>query len=227
MESTPVLPPNTTPSFWAIMIATFAFWLIAYALMMRRGFADKSFGMPVTALCCNMAWELLLSTAFASPYLAIHLGNILWLAFDLVLLVTILRFGREDFSDKDLVSKHLGALLALGLGMATLLQYLFMEEFGDHKGFFTGWACALLMSVLFIRMLIRRSSMKGQSFLIALSMLLGNAAAFLWVVNDPLSDTVQRTVMALLICTLFFNLAYVAMTYRVSRSLGVNPWTYV
>ena len=39
--------------------ASSLFWTIAYALILRRGAKDRTFGMPLTALGANLAWEVI------------------------------------------------------------------------------------------------------------------------------------------------------------------------
>ncbi len=35
------------------------FWTVAYVAIVRRGFHDKTFGMPIVALSANLTWEIL------------------------------------------------------------------------------------------------------------------------------------------------------------------------
>ncbi len=210
MSDVSFLPPNASLHFFVIMIATFGFWLAAYVLIIRKSFAEKSFGMPVAALCCNMAWELLLSTVYASPYLLIHLGNILWLLFDVGILVAVLKYGRREFEPTSLAGRYLPFCVLGGILMAVIVQGVFMREFNDLKGFITGWACALLMSALFIAMHERRKTLLGQSFGIAACMLLGNVCALLWILTEPGAGPVGHTTLALVVCTLTLNALYAA-----------------
>lgn len=36
-------------------------WTLAYMLIIKRRFQDKTFGMPLTALCANLSWEFIFS----------------------------------------------------------------------------------------------------------------------------------------------------------------------
>jgi len=33
------------------------FWTLTYLIIIRRGFIDKSYGMPLAALSANISWE--------------------------------------------------------------------------------------------------------------------------------------------------------------------------
>ncbi len=35
------------------------FWIITYILIIKRGFQDKKYGMPMVALCANISWEFI------------------------------------------------------------------------------------------------------------------------------------------------------------------------
>lgn len=227
LDAVALLPRGASPIFWAAMIGTFGFWLVAYVLIIERSFRERTFGMPITALCCNLAWELLLSTVFASEYLLTHLGNILWLLFDVGILIAILRFAPREFHATPLLSRRMRPLVWTGTAMAVAVQGVFMWEFDDTKGFVSGWAIALLMAILFVAMFLRRGNTKGQSFGIALSMLLGNASALVWVVTEPGAPPVRTTAYVLLVLTLSVNSLYAAIMFQARKRdrarRGVRP----
>lgn len=41
-------------------------WTVAYALIIWRGFKDRTFGMPLVALGANLSWEVILATPWPS-----------------------------------------------------------------------------------------------------------------------------------------------------------------
>jgi hypothetical protein len=223
--SVPWMPKHGDAVFWVSVIGCFGFWLAAYVLIIRRGFLDRSYGMPIGALCGNIAWEFMFSCLFLADYLAIRLGNFAWLLLDIVILYTVLKYGREDFT-KSFYRRWLLAILGLGIAAAVYLGVSFVKVYQDTQGFFTGWIQAFLMSILFISMLVRRDSLKGQSIYIALCMFLGNVPAYFWVEHfpDKTGALDSRMNLAITLCTCFFNLIYIAMIYRRCRQAGINPW---
>ncbi len=50
----------------AMAIASGVFWTLTYLLIIRRGFQDKTYGMPFFALCANISWEFIFS--FVLPH---------------------------------------------------------------------------------------------------------------------------------------------------------------
>ncbi|MCT6815694.1 MAG: hypothetical protein M3043_04720, partial [Lysinibacillus fusiformis] len=35
------------------------FWIITYLLVIYKGWKDKKYGMPMVAICANIAWEFI------------------------------------------------------------------------------------------------------------------------------------------------------------------------
>ena len=93
---------------------------------------------------------------------------------------------------------------------------------GDEGGSYSAYILTFLMGVLFIFMLTERNSLEGQSFWIALTMMLGNVAAFVFL---AILNELSPLLNVLFYLTLFVNIIYCVMIYRKSLELGVNPWT--
>lgn len=47
--------------FDTLMLGSGAFWTLTYVLMIRRGFVDRTYGMPLVALGANVSWEFIFS----------------------------------------------------------------------------------------------------------------------------------------------------------------------
>ncbi|MCP5540942.1 MAG: hypothetical protein H7A52_12440 [Akkermansiaceae bacterium] len=219
----PLMPDGATPMFWIAVAGCFVFWLLAYVLIIRIGFKEKTFGMPIAALCANFIWEILFSHVYAPSFSLIQWGNTAWALFDVAILITVWKYGRADFGDP-WVKKHFHLIVVIGLAVAFAVMYPFAGYYKDLKGYYLGWAAALMMSVLFIAMLRRRGSVKGQSFYIALFMFLGNYSAYLWVKYFPNLSFSLGINLQMFLCTGFFNVAYMVMIYRKCREEGINPW---
>ena len=93
---------------------------------------------------------------------------------------------------------------------------------GLQGGLYTGWGLALMMGVLFIALLTSRDSVQGQSFYIALFMMLGNVGAFLFDIFA--TPSLPGLLYVLVVVSLTLNLIYTVMIYRKSQALGLNPW---
>ena len=52
--------------FTEIMMMGGLFWSATYILIIKRGFKDKTFGMPMATLCANISWEVIFT--FITPH---------------------------------------------------------------------------------------------------------------------------------------------------------------
>jgi hypothetical protein len=225
------------------------FWLLAYVLIVRRGFMEKTYGMPIVAMMGNWTWEWIYGLGLdsscppvwdACPERWFQLSDFAAAFFDLFIVYTIFKFGR-DKSSNAFVRKYFYPILIFGLIAAFAIQFRFITEVGfpnaqgltfqgqinpffagDSGGAYSGFILAFIMGVLFIQMVTERNSLEGQSFIIALAMLLGNIASYIFVL---FAQTGSQLLDVLAYLTLIVNLVYVVLTYRKSVELGINPWT--
>ncbi|MGH7298116.1 MAG: hypothetical protein ACRELB_24465, partial [Polyangiaceae bacterium] len=146
------------------------FWAAAYALIIKRGFQDKACGMPVLVLCVNFGWELLSLTFRRLPettpaaYMCVPL--------DAVIFVQCLMYGKADFENA-FVKKYFHAIVVGTFVYVTAFVYLFETRLHDEYRYYSAFCDNLVMSALFIAMLLRRGSSRGQSMYIAVFKLLG------------------------------------------------------
>ena len=242
---------NDNLDFWLYLIYFFLalFWLPAYVLIIRRGFKDKSYGMPIVAMLGNWPWEWIFGFGLFSacplpwgncPGGLLQLANLAAAVLDTIIVYTILRYGREKMQIP-WVKKNFYVLLLFGVVSSFLIQYAFITEIGfpnvynmeingvvpqflagDEASSYSAYALTFLMGILFIRMFHVRAGLEGQSFLIALFMMLGNVAAYVFLV---LLGGVSPLLAILFWLTLLVNLAFCQMTYQRSKEMGINPWT--
>jgi len=239
--------------FWLYVTYFFLalFWLSAYVLVARHGFIEKTYGMPIVAMLGNWPWEWIYGLKLDDPCPIVwntcpdrplQFANFASMFLDAFIVYTIFKYGREKMTNP-FVRKYYYPILIFGLIASFALQYTFITEVGfpnrhkltvvgggkpdflsgDEGGTYSGYILSFIMGILFIMMLTERNSLEGQSFIIALSMMLGNAAAypFLAILNE-----LTPFLSVLIGVTLFVNFVYVVMTYRKSIELGVNPWTH-
>ena len=80
----------------ALALASGLFWTLTYVLVIRQGLADRTYGMPLVALCANLAWEFIFSVV--RPHHGVQHGvDIAWLCLDLGIAYTALRYGPREF----------------------------------------------------------------------------------------------------------------------------------
>jgi hypothetical protein len=160
--------------FDAILVVSGVLWALAYLLMIRRGFLDRTYGMPLVALCANLSWEFIFS--FVYPHdLPQRAVDVVWFSLDLVILLQVLLYGPREFAD--LSRRAFYAMLALALATSFGAVLAVTYEFADFDGAYSAFGQNLMMSVLFIAMLRSRGSLRGQSVRIALLKMSGTALA--------------------------------------------------
>jgi len=201
-------------------------WVVAYVLMIRRGFLDKSYGMPMVALCLNVSWEFCF-TFLTDIEVTYRVANGLFLAFDLGVLYTCYRFGRDDF-DWPILKERFLTFLTSTLALSLVGVYLFVTAFGDTYGGLFAAINTPFYSALLIAMLLRRNSVRGQSLYIGLAILIGDAAGYLptlFAAKQGMVDVTPLWISSYYAYTVLFNIAYIGIYWIIARRDGVNPWT--
>jgi hypothetical protein len=200
-------------------------WLITYAACINRGFRDKYPAMPFPALILNISWEFLFTFLFTEPIFPWQFQNILLqcfkaaaVAFDAVIVISYLKYGRRAFI-RNLDLKYFYPVILFALSASFALIYSFTIEMKDIYGSYSAFLINILMSVLFILLLLRRSNLSGQSLYIAFFKMTGTLAPTLYVASFS-----PFLLFSGLIC-FFLDLVYIVMLYRKFISLGVNPFT--
>lgn len=146
------------------------FWSLTYVFIIIRGFKDKTFGMPFIALCANIAWETIFS--FVYPHLPPQIYiDYAWFSLDCIIVFQFLRYGISEFRFSRPKFYLLFIAMAVAAGYAI---YYTSYASDDWQGAYAAFGQNLVMSVLFIRMIFKRNSLKGQSFYIALFKMLGS-----------------------------------------------------
>jgi hypothetical protein len=227
------------------------FWIGAYVLIVRGSFKNRIHYMPVAAMCGNIGWEVILGLDLFPPcpvYWAncpdfiMQPATMAAALLDVLILYTILRFGRDQFKYPAL-RRYFTPLVLAAVALGFVLNYGVMSEMytlnvygsvvdgrvpthlqaGLQGGLYTGWGLALMMGVLFIATFFARRDLRGQSFLIALFMGLGNLGAYFFDLTATGGHLIPLLHL-LAIPSLAINAAYAVLLYNRSRALGVNPW---
>lgn len=152
-------------------------WTIVYIECIRKGFREKTCCMPLFALGLNIAWEFIYTMGYIAErnFSAQGIINIAWTCFDVVILITCFKFGPEYFPVKEKKSFAFFSILSLVSCFAA--QMAFYLQFSRHDAAqYSAFAQNAIMSVLFVFMLLRRGSTKGQSMTIAVAKWIGTLA---------------------------------------------------
>jgi hypothetical protein len=128
------------------------FWILTYLFIISKGFKDKTFGMPLIALCANISWEFIFSFILppAPPQLFI---NYLWFGFDTIIVGQFLKYWKNEFLNWS-SSKLYSIFIFLILGEFGIVLFGTVT-IGEFQGAYSAFGINLVMSVLFIAMLIK------------------------------------------------------------------------
>lgn len=197
-----------------LMLGSGLFWTVTYVLIIQRSWRDRSYGMPLAALCANISWEFIFAFIFP-PTLIQHIVDIVWFGLDTVIFALTLRYGPREFPS-------LSPRTFYGMFLITLITsfcaVLFTCLEFNNSGVYAAFAQNLMMSILFIVMLFRRRSLRGQSLSIAVCKCVGTAFASLafYLYSAPWHHSVL--LLFLYIATFIYDLLYVSMILVQQRS---------
>lgn len=194
-------------------------WMIVYEECIRIGIRQKTYCMPLWALALNLAWESSHSIlGFTNgDYSAQTIVNGLWCLLDIVILYTYFKYGREEFgkhSKAEFYAWSIGAVIA-----GYLIQWGFVLDFGRVPAMqYSAYIQNLIMSILFIGMLEKRQSAKGQSMLLAVAKWIGTLAPLGIVSMNYGTDAFQTLIIILGILCSVFDLVYIYRSHKQIKS---------
>ncbi len=205
--------------FTEIMMIGGLFWSATYILIIRRGFKDKTFGMPIAALCANISWEMIFTVILPHDAPQIYV-NYIWFSLDVVIVIQFLKYGKKEFPS--IPKWQIFAIFALGVSIAAPLILGISNELGDSVGAYAAFGQNLMMSILFVTMLINRQGIGGQSVYIALFKMIGtglsSTAFFLY---RPIAQ--DSTLLQFLFVAIFvFDLIYTIGIYRKCKNNQIS-----
>jgi hypothetical protein len=194
-----------------ILLAGGIFWILTYLIIISKGFKDRSYGMPLIALCANISWEFIFSFVLPSspPQLFI---NYLWFGLDAIIVFQFFKYRKNESSA--LSSRKI--YTAFGLLTITAFSVILSGAvfLGDLKGVYAAFGQNLLMSVLFIAMFFKRvNTLRGQSIFIAAFKLLGTGLTSIhFYLFEPVSSSI--VLPFLFISIFFFDLLYAVLILK-------------
>ena len=161
-----------------LKVASGLCWSITYVLIIRKGFTDKTYGMPFIALAANFSWEFIFSVMH--PHSPLQHGiDIVWLGLDAIIVFQFLKWGIKEFSHLTKVQFYTQFLITIATCFGLILFTTYQFEPDKLTGAYAAFGQNLLMSILFIQFLHQRKGLSGQSMGIAVFKMLGTLAASL------------------------------------------------
>lgn len=197
-----------------LMLACGFFWSIAYILIIQRSFQDKTYGMPLAALCLNISWEFIFSFVF--PHQPVQRTiNLVWFCLDAVILLQLLRYGDREFPKLPRSAFYAVVVFALVTCFCSVLLVSIQANY--YGGVYAAFGQNLLMSILFITMLFQRQSLQGQSVGIAICKWIGTASSSIafYMLTFPKALSCYHFFY---ISTFIYDLIYVGLIVKYQQS---------
>ena len=143
--------PAFNPWTWYNLVGAggCVFWLLAYLFILKKCFQDKSYGLPLVAICLNFGWELLASFVFPNPVALWHFFDRAWLAVDVLLAYQLLRWGPSQQRIPE-IRRYFYWVVGVTFSVGLWGQYAFVSSYRDRLGLVGAFGVNLIMSVLFI-----------------------------------------------------------------------------
>lgn len=195
-------------------------WSIVYIDLIRRGFKDRTYGMPLFVLALNIAWEFTFAFVTGFRVSVQKIVNVIWFVLDAVIVYTYFKFGRRDFPNQYQKYFIPWSIAAFAVGFAVI--FAMATELGEDWGArYSAFGQNLLMSVLFIVMLIRRNNVEGQSMTIAIFKWIGTLAPTIQFYGQ----TGSLMILVFGVGCFIYDLIYIWLLRNKFIELGLNPFT--
>jgi len=136
-------------------------WIIAYLLIIRQGFRNRTYGIPMLCIGLNFTWELLYAINFPfTKSTVIEDLRWAWLILDAVIVYQLFRFGRND-QTVPLIRQYFYPICLAMFASTFIGQLAFHYTFQDKIGVTNAYMINLVMSMLFIALYFGRPSGAG------------------------------------------------------------------
>ncbi len=200
------------------------FWFATYYLVIRRGFKDKTYGIPFVALAVNTTWDVY--GAFIRPSPSGQAGiDALYVIIDLIIYWQVLKYWQSD--QLSMTRFQFYFFVALSLVMSFTLYRAALFELNDVDGVRLAYIDNLINSAFFVMMVIYRPTPAGQSLYIGLFKMIGTGSAIIATAANPWPGTENSSLLPPVYIFIFLlDLIYVILIYRRIRAAGLNPWKH-
>lgn len=164
-----LVPPNNhvMPVTNALSAGCGLFWAASYILLTKKAFSDRSYGMPIYALCLNITWELIYALIYP-PDAFNATFFLLEAVVDVFLFAATIRFGQEEWKHSPLVARNLSWVILVMTGLGFWLQLALASELipavGRQVVFYSSWPLQIVIGVGSIEQIVSRGSTRGHSW---------------------------------------------------------------
>ncbi|MCE5264277.1 MAG: hypothetical protein LLG97_12170 [Deltaproteobacteria bacterium] len=194
-------------------------WIATYLLAIRRGYLDRSYGIPAIAIIMNIAWEIY--DGFFTDRSIMRGYGIAWLVLDLFVLYQMIAFHSRLRQTAMLKYSAMSIL-----GIVAYFMVLIYDSRYQIRFFITAFFQNAVMSLLFIHMILSRKDLRGQSFYIALFKLAATGTVILGIlIHDGM--TVKPIYYPIFLTILGADIIYAILCLSYAKKSSVTVWTRI
>ena len=197
-------------------------WTIVYIELIRKGFKEKACGMPLFALTLNFAWEMIyaIDGLFISKsfILVQSIANVVWAFFDIFILVTWFKFGKQYMSENSKKYFIPYSILALIVAFTMQFAFYFSCDTPEIASIYSAYAQNVAMSIMFVVMLFRNGNTKGQSLIIAISKWIGTLTPTIYGCINGIEHGVSIYILLTGILCSIFDIIYIYFLFKFNKN---------
>jgi len=151
------------------------YWVWVYIVVIIDIRKYKFVGIPVLAVCANIAWEFLWSFKFYTNMgAAFEWGYRAWFMLDVYIIISVIRYGKIQFSDIQLKKNFLLIVIFAFLCWVAGI-YALTIQYEDPIGAVSAYLVNAHMSALYILLILKFPAEKSLSISTAWHKMLGTA----------------------------------------------------
>ena len=186
-------------------------WLAAYILIIRKGFKDRTYGIPMLCIALNFTWEFIYAVDFPIPITFIAILRWAWLIADCVIVYQLFRYGRENQTIPFFRLYFFPISIAMFIS-AYIGQLAFHYSFADPWGIRNAYMINLVMSMLFISLYFDRPDGRGLSLGAGWLKMLGTGILSAGSLISIKDHWLEQSFMIYLYVSIFvFDVAYIVL----------------
>ena len=173
----PIRPGNPArlPIWFGIanILSATVLWIVAYVLIIRQGFKDRTYGIPMLCIALNFTWEFIYAVDFPFPQNAGRNSALGLAALRHCHRLPVLRYGREGQTIPPLKRYCYPICIAMFISAYVgqlAFHYSLHDKYGVQED---AYMINLVMSMLFVSMYFARPRGEGLSVGAAWAKMLG------------------------------------------------------